>query len=228
MSKEPVAEDEKNRAVSLTELYRQKFPEYDFKDEWFESFGKPERSAVWFIMADIGTGKTTFVCMLSKYLSKFGLVDYDSIEEGKSASLREAMKRVGLEPGYRRVRILNKMYTAELIKRLEKHKSADIVVIDTLQHSDLTKRDYLLLKKKFPNKTLIIISHKDGKKPEGSLAKFIHQDAGLKIDLEGFVAFPKTRYKTGTPKPFIIYDKGARDYWGVDFLNGFKNKFKQQ
>jgi hypothetical protein len=219
----------KRRAVSLTELFSEKFDEFDFKDSWQDSFGKPERKAVWFVGAEVGSGKTTFVSMLARYMSQFGLVDYDSIEEGKSKSLSKAFTRAGLRPGDRRVRVLDKLYMDELEKRLDKHKSASIVIIDTIQHSDLDKATYLRLKAKYEGKkTFIFISHLDGKKPEGSVAKFIYQDAGIKINIEGFMAFVKSRYVDGVPRPFTIYEKGAEAYWGIDYIEGFKNSLKRK
>lgn len=226
---EPITRKSERRAVSLTELFSEIFDEFDFKDAWYESFGKPERKSVWFIGAEVGSGKTTFVSMVAKYMSQFGIVDYDSIEEGKSKSIRKAFARAGLKPGDRRVRLLDKLDMIALEKRLDKHKSASIVIIDTIQHSDLTKSTYLRLKAKYEGKkTFIFISHLDGKKPEGSVAKFIYQDAGVKINIEGFVAFVKSRYVDGISKPFTIYEKGAEAYWGIEYIEGFKNSLKRK
>ncbi|MBX7204182.1 MAG: ATP-binding protein [Bacteroidia bacterium] len=210
------------RAVSVTQLHSEKWVEYDLKGQWFESFGKPERSNVWFVMAEVASGKTTFVAMLCKELSQFGIVAYNSIEEGKSKSLSKAFKRAGIKSGSRKVIVLNKEYFTELCARLDKHKSPQIVVIDTIQHSWFTRAQYTELKERYPNKTFVIISHMDGKKPEGSVAKFIYQDAGIKITIRGFVAFVKSRYVDGMPKPFVIWEKGAIDFHGFDFINKFK------
>jgi len=204
------------RAASVTQLYNTKFDCFKFDGKWLASFGNPEKNKPWFIMAPVNSGKTTFVAMLCKYLSGFGRVAYDSIEEGISASLKEAFKRANI--GSRdRIMVLDKESLPELIKRLEKHKSPDIVVIDTIQHSDISKRDYLKLKLDFPKKMFIIISHMEGKLPEGRLAKFIHQDASVKIRIEGYKAFPSSRYGGNTP--FVIWEEGASKYHAAGILS---------
>ncbi len=210
------------RAASVTELYNEDFPVYNFDGTWLKSFGTPEKGKPWFFMAPVGSGKTTFVAMLCKYFSGFGRVAYNSIEEGKSLSLKKAFKRAGLIAGDKKVVVLDKEYYEEMCARLDKHKSPDIIVIDTIQHSDITKSRYLELKQRYPKKTFIYISHMEGKKPQGTLAQFIYQDADIKCYIDGFVVFPKSRHVDGVAEPFIIYEKGAADYHGLDFINGLK------
>jgi hypothetical protein len=203
------------RAFSITQLYTEKYDTFEFEGKWLESFGKPEKSAVWFIQAEVGSGKTTFTAMLCKYLSSFARLAYNAIEEGKSDSLRMAFMRAKIQEGEKRIIGLDKEPTQELMSRLRKQKAPKIVVLDTIQHSDLTKKGYLSLKRQFPDVTWVIISHMDGAVPEGSLAKFIHQDAGIKVTIKGFIAFVKSRY--GSQKPFIIWEEGARKFHGLNY-----------
>lgn len=205
-----------SRAFSLTQLYNEKYELFDFKGKWKDFVGCPERKSVWFIMAQVGSGKTTFIAMLCNYLSEFGTVAYNSIEEGKSESLRQAFLRANVDAKKRRIIGLNKETCEDLRKRLSKHKSPRIVILDTIQHSDIRKADYLSLKKDFPDVTWIVVSHMDGNSPEGRLAKFIHQDAGVKIKIEGYVAFPKSRF--GGNQPMTIWEEGAKNYFGSEFI----------
>lgn len=201
--------DDVKKAASVAQLYNTKFDLYPFTGEWFESFGMVEKGKIWFIMAPVNSGKTTFVAMLCKYMSGFGRVAYNSIEEGISESLKKAFKRANIT-SKDKVVVLDKESLADLRKRLKKHRSADIVVIDTIQHSDIDKRTYLSLKNEFCKKTFIIISHMEGSKPEGRLAKFIHQDASVKVLIEAFKAYVSSRYGGG--KPFVIWQEGADSY----------------
>jgi thymidylate kinase len=203
------------RALSIADLYRSKHRLLDFDGMWLESFGKPEFTARWFIMAPPGSGKTTFAAMLCKHLSQYEKVAYNSIEEGNSESLKEAFRRVKMHEVARRVIVLDKEPIAEMIERLSKPKAPRIAVIDTIQHAELTKSQYLNMLKQLPNTMFILISHMDGRQPEGNLARFIRQDAGVKITIEGYVAFTISRYGGG--EPFVIWRKGAEQYYS--FIN---------
>jgi hypothetical protein len=168
-------------------------------------------------LAEVGSGKTTFTSMLIKYLSKFGKVYYDSIEEGDGESLKLAWNKVGMLEAARRVLLLDRENIEELILRLKKKRKPKFVVLDSIQHSDLTRQSYLELRNTFPTITFIFISHMDGRRPEGNLAKFIYQDSGVKILLKGFVAFPKSRF--GGNAPFIVWPEGAAKFHGPQILN---------
>ena len=85
-------------------------------------------------------------------------------------------------------------------------------VIDSLQYTELDKAGFKRLKKEFPKKLWIFISHADGKIPRGSLAKFMKNVAMLKIRVEGFKAFPEGRFGGG--KPYIIDAERAAIYHG--------------
>jgi hypothetical protein len=204
------------RAATPTQLFNTKFDVLPFDGRWLNSFGMPERNKPWFIMAPVASGKTTFVSMLCKYLSKFGRVAYNSVEEGISASLKQAFKRAGIT-AKNKILVLDKESCSELTIRLKRHKSPDFIVIDTQQHSDMGKREYLKLKHQFPKKMFIIISHMDGAKPEGRVAKFIYQDAAVKIRIEGYKAFVNSRY--GGNEPLVIWQDGADNYWGNGLMN---------
>jgi hypothetical protein len=100
----------------------------------------------------------------------------------------------------------------EMIERLQKRKSPDFVILDSLQYTFLTRRTYFELKQKLPNKLIIFISHAAGKDPDGDLAKKVRFDADVKIYVEGYRAFVTSRYGGG--KPITIWREGAERYYG--------------
>lgn len=204
------------RAISVNQLFATKRALMEFDGPWLESFGKPENNANWFIMAPPGSGKTTFTSMLAKYLTGFGKVAFDSIEEGDSETIKLAWVRVGMKDVSRAIILLDREPIAELRKRLKKPRSPRKIVLDTVQHSNLTRQEYLELRRDFPNHQFIWVSHMKGNKPEGRLAEFIYQDAAIKVRIEGYVAFPTSRY--GGNKPFIIWPEGAAAYHGPEIL----------
>ena len=186
-----------------------------FSGKWEASFGCPELKGSWLIWGNSGNGKTRFALQLCKYLCQFRKVAYNSLEEGCSESMKDAARQVGMGEVERRFLLLDMESKKELEKRLEARKSPDIIFIDSLQYFRLTMNDYERYKKKFPNKLFIFVSHAKGKDPKGSMAESIRYDAFVKIWVEGYKAFPVSRYVTnGEIQPFTIYTKGAEDYWG--------------
>jgi DNA polymerase III delta prime subunit len=199
------------RAVSVDQLLKKKFIEMPFEGKWEASFGIPERSGVWIIWGNSGNGKTNFALQLARYLATFGKVAYDTLEEGARKSFQIAVRRAKMESVAGNFTILNREHLEDLKVRLRKKKSPQIIIIDSIQYSGLTKSEYIALKEEFDDKLFIFISHAEGKNPKGSLANFTRYDADIKIRIEGYKAFPTSRY--GGNEEFVIWHKGASDYW---------------
>lgn len=199
------------RAVSVDQLLKKKFIDMPFEGKWEKSFGIPERSGVWIIYGMSGNGKTNFALQLAKYLTSFGKVLYDTLEEGARKSFQISVKRAAMRSVARNFKILNREHLEELKERLRAHKSSHIIFIDSIQYSGLKRSDYIELKEEFEDKLFIFISHADGKNPKGALADFVRYDADVKIRIEGYKAFPTSRY--GGNEEFIIWQQGAQDYW---------------
>lgn len=83
-----------SRAISNKNVLAARFDTADFDGPFLASFGRPELRGVWIIWGGSGSGKTTFTLQLCKYLTKFGRVAYDSLEQGLSLSLQRAWERV--------------------------------------------------------------------------------------------------------------------------------------
>lgn len=204
------------RAVSINDLYNKKRNLLNFTGKWLASFGKPELKGTIFIHGNSGNGKTTFVCMLLKYLSQFGRCAYNSLEEGDSESLKLAFKLVGMHDVKSKVILLDKEKIPELKERLRKHKAPKIVVIDSIQYTRMKTTEWLDMVEEFNNTLFVVVSQSAGKNPKGALADDVYYDSSIKIWVEGYIAFVKSRYGGG--KPFIIYEKEAERYWGAEIL----------
>ena len=185
----------------------------DFEGDWFNAFGQPESNGVWFVWGNSGNGKTTFVLELIKYLSRYGKVAYNSLEEAAAHTMQESFVRVGMSEVSRRVILLAREPIAELSDRLDKRKSPDIVVIDSFQYAEISYKEYKRFKERHSSKLIIFISHADGKKPSGRTANSVMYDASLKIWVEGYRAFSKGRY-IGPLGNYTIWHEGAEKYWG--------------
>lgn len=206
------------RAISNKNVIQAKFEIAPFTGEWLASFGRPELRGAWIIYGGSGCGKTTFVMQLCKYLTTFGRVAYNSLEQGLSLSLQKAWERVGMEEAGTRIVLLQKEGLKELKERLKKKQAPGIVVIDSVHYwLGFTMRDYVQLREAFPDTLFIFIAHERKGEPKGTLAQNIRYDADIKIRVEGYKAFTTTRYEVAEKQEggadFIIWEQGAREYW---------------
>lgn len=201
-----------NRAMSVTDMLRMKKETYPFDGVWAEAFGEPEKNGVWFIWGRSGSGKTSFTMNLCKELAKFGKVAYDSLEEGFSLTMKNALVKAGMQDVARRFVLLCEGME-ELDARLSRRKSPDIVVIDSFQYTQMSFKDYQDFKGRHRDKLLILISQADGNKPSGRTAVSVMYDATLKIWVEGYRAISKGRY-FGNKGYYTIWEERAKAYWG--------------
>ena len=202
------------RAYSVKNVMDAKFRTLPFDGEWLSAVGTPELTGSWMIYGAPKNGKTTFAMMLAKYLTRFGRVAYDSVEEGLSQTIKMAMERVGMEEVGHRLILLDKEGVDELAERLARRKSPGIVVIDSVQFLGLNFSQYKRLKEQFPDKLFVYISHVDGRKPEGSTAQSIWRDANVYFNVEGYRVFPVGRYGGG--KYIDVWPEQAAEYWGFE------------
>ena len=201
-----------NRAMSVIDMLRMKKETYPVEGVWADAFGSPERNGVLFIWGRSGSGKTSFTMKLCKELAKFGKVAYDSLEEGFSLTMKNALMKAGMQDVARRFVLLCEGME-ELDTRLSRRKSPDIVVIDSFQYTQMSFKDYQDFKDRHRDKLLIFISQADGNKPAGRTAVSVMYDAALKIWVEGYRAISKGRY-FGNLGYYTIWEERANIYWG--------------
>ena len=203
----------RKRAYSPTEILNMRIPRLEFDGPWEASMGKPAKSGVWLIWGQPGNGKTSFVMQLAKYLCRFDKVVYDSLEESTGLSVQMSMRRHRMDEVNRRFQVLDRESIDQLIVRLQKRKSAGIAIIDSFQYSGLGYKGFQALKEALPGKLLIFVSHADGMRPAGRIAKKVEYDADIKILVEGFRASCKSRYMETPGVPFTVWPEGAAKYW---------------
>lgn len=200
------------RALTVADMEAYKAVTIDFDGKWLEAFGQPEITGSWIIWGNSVNGKTRFAMQLAKYIASFKRVAFDSLEEGKCDSTKKVIREVGMAEVARNFLLLDKEPIAELRNRLARKQSPDVVFIDSLQYTGMSYADYKKFRDEFRNKLFIFVSHADGREPKGNVAKSVRYDAFVKVYVEGYKAFPKSRYGGG--KELIIWPKGAEDYWG--------------
>ncbi|HRS19658.1 MAG TPA: hypothetical protein P5243_09140, partial [Bacteroidales bacterium] len=95
------------RAFSPTEVITMKKRVFNFENEFYEAFETPETCGVWFIWGNSGNGKTSFVMQLAKELCKHAKVCYNSLEEGCSLTMRNALSRYEMTDVNKRFQLLD-------------------------------------------------------------------------------------------------------------------------
>lgn len=199
------------KAISVKELTSKRFYSMPFDGEFEAMCGCPERSGCWIIYGPPANGKTRLSVRLAKYMSAFGRVAYNSIEEGLSLSLQEAFLQERMEEVEDRVQLLDKEPMDALVRRLKKQRSPDIVFIDSLQ---FTFKSYAELKRMvddYPRKLFVFISHAEGRQPAGRVGQAIEYLSNVKIRVDAFKAYAKSRYGGG--QPYVIWEEGASRHW---------------
>lgn len=202
------------RAWSVDNILTAKFKTLDFDGAWLEACGCPEAGGSWFVYGPPKNGKTSFAMQLAKYMTRFGRVAYDSVEEGFSQSIKDAMIRTNMREVGGKLLLLDKEGIPELIERLRRKKSPEVVIVDSIQFLGLQFEEYKELKQLFPGKLFVWISHVEGRLPDGNTAKRVWRDSNIAFRVEGFKAFPVGRYGGGIP--YVISKEKADAYWMVD------------
>jgi predicted ATP-dependent serine protease len=202
-------------SFSLKQLREHQFDVYKFSEEWAAILSnKVEHGFNAIVFGESGSGKTTFVLNFCKELTNFGNVYYNTLEQGKSGSLQEQARQVGLLNGEFDEKI--KFGTDTFDEMFEKIKTtrARFIIVDSINYmgkNGLTYNQYQQLKefckrsKSKNKKSLILISHASAKQPKGNYAKKIRYDVDIKIQCIKGKAYSDSRY--GATKPYTIFSK---------------------
>ncbi len=197
------------RAISIHQLMHTKYDMVKLDGDWADLLGDQiELKGGIFIWGDSGFGKTRFSLKLAKYLSQFERVLYNSMEEGNSATQQIAWQDAQMVDARGRVHLLDNEPISELRIRLSKRQSPRICFIDSFQYSGLSFEAWKKLKDANRDKLFVFLSHAEGRKPQGRTANRVRYDCGIKIFINGFVAYPRSRY--GGNKPMVLWEEGAR------------------
>jgi KaiC/GvpD/RAD55 family RecA-like ATPase len=182
-----------------------------------DSFGDIEDTFSAIFSGESGNGKTSLITQVLKELQVLGEVLYLGLEEGHAKSFKKALVRSDLDLD--KIKVYDDLDFDELNAVLDRRFSPKIVVIDSIQYMGLTYIQYKILKRKYlfgrkanARKILIFISHSNGKTIDGKAAFSIRHDCMVKGFVKGYLCFMISRFEP--KKNFIIWEAGAKDYWG--------------
>lgn len=181
-----------------------------FEGEWRRFVGTPEARGAWIVWGQSYQGKTRLVLKLVKYLAELGRrVAFVSLEEGNGLSVRRAFADTCMQGVNARVSLWFDMDAEEIRRELRRQRSPQVVVIDSIQYLGINYNGYKALRKEFPNKLFVFVSHaNDRNQPKGATATQIRYDAMVKIQVSQFRAKANSRYGGG--EVLVIWDEGAK------------------
>lgn len=205
------------KVLSVVQLLAKKYQYLEnLPAEILKSFGTLTKNFIMIIWGHSGNGKTNLIIQLIKALVPHGKVLYVSLEEGHEASMQLTVLRHLSEEYSGKIAFADdSMHFDELVERLGKRRSEQFIIIDSVQYWDIDYTKYKTLKAKFKNKTFIFISHAAGKLPDGKTADKIRYDATIKVHVDMYVAFVKSRLGGNTP--YVIWEEGAKKAWGENY-----------
>ena len=186
------------RALSIQNLIDYTPKTLGFTGRWLDAMGDPEPYGSWIIWGASGNGKTRFAVQLVKYLMSFeGLrIAYNGLEEGMSETYRRAIIDTGLQMEKQsRYGFWDGFDYEDMMERLKRKRSPNVVVIDSLQYLNITYDQYKELVRKYPKKLFIWISHESGTEPKGGTAQSIKYNSNIKIRVHNYYATIISRYK---------------------------------
>ncbi len=207
-----------SKAIGIKDFMERKFVTYDFAGVWAKHLGAPEKNFQMIVYGNSGNGKTDYAIKLSKYLAQSGAkVYYNSFEEGICRTLQEAIKRNDLMEVQGKIMFGNKENLDDMITRLAKRNSANVVVIDSRDYMNLTTEQYKKLQRRFPRKAFIILCWEAAGKPKGQHAKDIEYMCDIKVAVDNFRAHPRSRF--GGNETFVIWNKYAKEGEQMSLIN---------
>lgn len=188
------------------------------------SIGKVEKGTKIFITGPSFSGKSSFISKLCRLFADHMLVDYNNHEEkgGDAGTVKNKMAHAGIDETFdKRIRFYKAPITSDTEESFEdilkKKKSAGFVVLDSVQHAELDRSQYIHLTDKFCNpkrgKIMAFICHW----VKNDYMKFIRHDCDVKLEVMHYVVYVESRLEGSSNKPIIIWEEGARKGWGKNF-----------
>jgi adenosyl cobinamide kinase/adenosyl cobinamide phosphate guanylyltransferase len=205
------------KALNVGNITNQKIVRIPFEGEFYEAYGKPQATGVWFVWGGSGSGKSAHAMQLAKEMSqrlKYKVLHNLCEEETTDSEYIERVEIMEMAD-------INGYYFAQsynydqLCKCLDK-PSTKIVIIDSATYFFKDKAQYMDFVKKYKGKKLIIITgHAEGTKPRSELEKDIMYNAKMKVFVSGYLASCKGRTIGPNGGTFIIWQSGYEKLRGT-------------
>ena len=137
---------------------------------------------------------------------------------GVRDDFQKELALAGIRSGVSRIQFSEECEGVEDIEgEITKQRSADVVIVDSVQYlgdqCGVKAKEIIALRKKYPKKMFVFLSHVDGKEVEGQMAYDVKKDSFRRIYIDRFKASHVSRGAGGPRGYFIIWDKGYQKHW---------------
>lgn len=195
-----------SRNYSVSDIYNWRIGRVPLPDEWSAHMGNLAENFRMLIEGKPGHGKTEYLLQLCKVLAQhYGKVNYNNVEQGRSASLQEAMIRNKMNeiPAGRFLMAEKSQRTFKpWFARLQRPNSGRVVCLDSTDYMKLTIDEFKELHERFKQKSIVLVCWNDPFSPD---AKKIRYMCDIKVDVHDFKARIRSRF--GGNKTHVIWDR---------------------
>ena len=219
-------------SLPINNFLQMKFPRLGIIEPFLSTLGDVPKSFTAYVHGEPGQGKTEFLVQLANHLCEFGKANWVSWEQGFGADLHAAMERNKMNRHSGRFVVTdpykgkdpNETWLQYLDKRMGKRGSAHIWFFDSLEHSGLSKAEFMELDRKYKEKKIMVwIGHSKGRHPDTPLGNKGKETCQMSIRVSKFIAYvEKNRYNGW--QPYVVYDLKARELNPLFFAAQGKSK----
>lgn len=194
----------KKQYLTVADIATRSYKRAGLPKEWTAHMGDPELGQTIIVWGQSASGKSYYAMKLAKGFAEAGhRVLYYPLEEGITASYNEKIVNCQMADVSRRFFTARDNFSIDsLAEVLTSNLAPKVVVVDSVQYSAMSYEDYKEIRRRWPNVTLIFVSHADGPEPRGSVATSIRYDAGVKVRVVAKRAKADSRF--GGREDYII------------------------
>lgn len=140
------------RTFSPKEISEANVEVYPFMGDWKKLLGEPDIRFSTLIRGEAKSGKSTYAAKFAQYISQFGRVLYVSAEERlKSKTLQQRLNHCGVTS--EKIRFVHEK-DVKNIEQLVKNGGYRFVIIDSVQHVQMSYNDFEDMRFKFKKRKL--------------------------------------------------------------------------
>lgn len=195
------------RDYSIRDINAWKFAKLPLPEEWANHMGNISENFRMMVQGPSGHGKTEYVMKLAKMLSQYyGKVNFNSTEQGRSDTFKEAWKRNAMQdmtPGKFKLCGPDKRKFEPWFKSLQRPNSGRVIILDSIDYMELKVNEFKELHERFKRtKSIVVVCWDD---PMDTNSKKIKYMCDIKVEIRDFKA--KIRSRFGGNKPLVIWDQ---------------------
>jgi hypothetical protein len=182
------------KSIGIKGLLARNFDVYGIEDEWIKIFGDMGKPFTGLVYGHPKNGKTYFMLKFCKYMTRFTKVYYNSVEQGESKTLQDAMialKMDAIEDG--KFILGDRDGFDDMMLKLETNR-AGLVVIDSRDVMNMTVKQWVKLTTTYKRKSFILVCWESAKKPAGKYAKDILYLVDWYTHVTNFIAVTRSRF----------------------------------